>query len=380
MVAVTGSTSDKNLSFKNVLGGLKLQLKGTVKIASITVTGNNNEILYGAATVTAQNGNTPTIALSDASAKTVKLNCGSGVQLNTTTATAFIIALPPMTMSGGFKVVATDTQGKQMEIKTTKSQTITRSSLLRMPEVNYTGAYGYFDLGMPSGVKWAAFNVGATAPEEYGDYFVWGATEPLYEAGYAQENPQAHWKTGKSDGYCWNNTPYQTANATDYASTKWSKYLSTTTSSYKDNNANDADAKKAILDTDDDAAHINWGGNWRMPTDTEWAELGNTDNCSWTWTIINGISGYKVQSKKTGYTDNWIFLPAAEYRDGTSIDIGELNCRGFYWSSLLYTYRPYWATYTINPTESCSLVFIFSNHYYERSSRFFGLSVRPVCK
>lgn len=98
MVAVTGSTSDKNLSFKNVLGGLKLQLKGTVKIASITVTGNNNEILYGAATVTAQNGNTPTIALSDASAKTVKLNCGSGVQLNTTTATAFIIALPPMTI------------------------------------------------------------------------------------------------------------------------------------------------------------------------------------------------------------------------------------------------------------------------------------------
>lgn len=260
MVAVTGSTSDKNLSFKNVLGGLKLQLKGTVKIASITVTGNNNEILYGAATVTAQNGNTPTIALSDASAKTVKLNCGSGVQLNTTTATAFIIALPPMTMSGGFKVVATDTQGKQMEIKTTKSQTITRSSLLRMPEVNYTGAYGYFDLGMPSGVKWAAFNVGATAPEEYGDYFAWGATEPLYEAGYAQENPQAHWKTGKSDGYCWNNTPYQTANATEASSTKWTKYLGEY-SSNKDASATDADSKKTVLDLADDAARANWGGN-----------------------------------------------------------------------------------------------------------------------
>lgn len=365
MVAVSGSTSDKNLSFKNVLGGLKLQLKGTAKIASITVTGNNNEILYGAATVTAQNGNTPTIALSDASAQTVTLNCGSGVQLNTTTATVFIIALPPMTMSAGFTVIATDTQGKQMEIKSVRSQTIARSSLLKMPEVNYSGAYGYVDLGLSSGVKWAAFNVGATAPEEYGDYFTWGATEPLYEAGYAQENPQAHWKTGMSDGYCYNNTPYQTANAADYASTKWSKYLGTTASSYKDNNANDADAKKAILDTDDDAAHINWGGSWRMPTETEWEELNA--NCTWTWETRNGINGYKVQSKIDGYTENSIFLPAAGYREGTSLS--ELGKYGYYWSGMLST---------VFPTHARRFYFSNSNHEYIIHYRSGGLSVRPV--
>lgn len=139
MAAVTGSTGDMNLKFKNVLGGLKLQLKGTASIASISITGNNNEVLCGAAEVTVANGNIPSINLTDASAKTVTLDCGAGVALNSETATSFIIALPPITMTGGFTVIVTDTEGKQMEIKTTKSQTITRSSLLRMPAVTYMG-------------------------------------------------------------------------------------------------------------------------------------------------------------------------------------------------------------------------------------------------
>lgn len=139
MVAVTSSTADYNLRFKNVLGGLKLQLKGTAKISSIKVQGNKDEVLCGSATVTASNGSTPSIKLTDASAKTVTLDCGTGVQLNISTATSFVIALPPVTMAGGFTVVVTDTEGKEMEIKTEKSQTITRSSLLKMPVVNYEG-------------------------------------------------------------------------------------------------------------------------------------------------------------------------------------------------------------------------------------------------
>jgi len=139
MAAVTGSTGDMNLKFKNVLGGLKLQLKGTASIASISITGNNNEVLCGAAEVIVANGSTPSINLTDASSKTVTLDCGAGVALDSETATPFIIALPPITMTGGFTVIVTDTEGKQMEIKTTKSQTITRSSLLRMPAVNYVG-------------------------------------------------------------------------------------------------------------------------------------------------------------------------------------------------------------------------------------------------
>ena len=139
MAAVTSAKDDMLLKFKNVLGGLKLQLKGTATITSITVTGNNNEILCGAAEVTVSNTSTPTISLTDASAKTVTLDCGSGVTLDSETPTPFIIALPPMTMEGGFTVVVTDTEGKQMEIKTTKSQTINRSTLLKMPAVVYEG-------------------------------------------------------------------------------------------------------------------------------------------------------------------------------------------------------------------------------------------------
>ena len=122
-----------------MLGGLKLQLKGTASIASISVTGNNNEKLCGTAEVTVYGGEeAPAISLKDASAKTVTLNCG-GVQLDAANATAFIIALPPMTMTGGFTVVVTDTDGASMEIKTTKSQTITRSSILKMPAKTYVG-------------------------------------------------------------------------------------------------------------------------------------------------------------------------------------------------------------------------------------------------
>ena len=139
MATVTSSTEDMNLKFKNVLGGLKLQLKGTATITSITVKGNNNEILCGDAEVTTTYGGVPSISLSDASAKTVTLDCGAGVTLDSETATPFIIALPPMTMTGGFTVVVTDKEGKQMQIKTTKPQTITRSNLLKMPAVNYVG-------------------------------------------------------------------------------------------------------------------------------------------------------------------------------------------------------------------------------------------------
>ena len=142
MAAVTSSSEDMNLKFKNILGGLKLQLKGTATITSITVIGNNNEILCGDAEVTMAYGGVPSISLSDASAKTVTLDCGAGVTLDSETATPFIIALPPMTMTGGFTVVVTDSESKQMEIKTTKSQTIPRSNLLKMPAVNYEGISG----------------------------------------------------------------------------------------------------------------------------------------------------------------------------------------------------------------------------------------------
>ncbi len=135
MVAVNKSTENTDFQFRNVLGGLKLQLKGTAKIKSVSISGNDNETLSGNATVFASD--TPSVSMnSTADAfKTVTLDCGEGVQLSETEATSFIIALPPMTMSKGFTITVKDSEGKQMKLVSNREQTITRSALLEMPEV-----------------------------------------------------------------------------------------------------------------------------------------------------------------------------------------------------------------------------------------------------
>ena len=193
------------------------------------------------------------------------------------------------------------------------------------------------DLGLS--VKWATFNVGATKPEEYGDYFAWGDTEP--KSNYS-------WDTYK---YC-NGSP-----------STLTKYCST--SSYGYNGYTDT---KTVLDLEDDAASVNWGGSWRMPTRAEQDELRNTSNCTWEWTTLNGINGYKVTSKKSGYAGNWIFLPAAGYRNDTGLY--NVGSDGRYWSSSLRT---------SNPNYAYDLSFYSSDRYTYYDYRCHGQSVRPVC-
>lgn len=161
--------------------------------------------------------------------------------------------------------------------------------------------HDYVDLGLPSGLKWATCNVGATSPEGYGDYFAWGETEP--KSNY-------DWSTYK---YC---------NGSETSLTKYN-----TSSDYGtiDN--------KTTLELSDDAARANWGEAWRMPTDNEWHELKN--NCTWKWTTQNGVNGYEVTSKTNG---NSIFLPAASGRYVTSV--GGVGSYGRYWTSSLYESEP----------------------------------------
>ena len=115
----------------------------------------------------------------------------------------------------------------------------------------------------------------------------------------------------------------------------------------------------------DDAASVVLGGKWRMPTYAEWSELSYS--CSWTWTTIDGVNGYKVQSKKPGYTDNWIFLPAAGYRWFNELD--SVGSYGFYWSSSLYT---------DNPDSVHRMGFDSSDFGMFLASRYSGRSIRPV--
>ena len=196
-----------------------------------------------------------------------------------------------------------------------------------------TGNHEYVDLGLS--VKWATCNVGASKPEEYGDYFAWGETQP---------KDYYDWST-----YKWCNGSYNTL----------TKYNNSSSYGTVDN--------KTTLDLSDDAARANWGGSWRMPTKAEQDEL--REQCTWTWTTQNGVNGYKVTSKKSGYTNKSIFFPAAGYRYDSSLDLA--GSYGDYWSSSLGTGCPYLA---------CSL-YLYSGFvdwgYYGRS---YGFSVRPVCQ
>ena len=148
-------------------------------------------------------------------------------------------------------------------------------------------SYEYVDLGLPSALLWATCNVGATAPEAIGNFYAWGETTP--NAEYIKEN-------------C------ATSNLDD------SQMQSL---GYIDSKCN--------LTLQHDAASMNWGGDWRMPTENEFKEL--MDNCTWTWITQNGVSGYKVTSIVNG---NYIFLPAGGYRKDTSIYD---TSRGYYWIS-----------------------------------------------
>ncbi len=202
------------------------------------------------------------------------------------------------------------------------------------------------DLGLPSGLKWASFNLGATRPEEYGDYYAWGETEPYYSS----QDPLT-WKEGKEAGYYWSS--YKWCMGAYYTLTKYC-----TDSRYGYNGFTDG---KTVLDPEDDAAHVNLGGKWRMPTDDEWTEL--RENCTWSWTTQNGVDGYLV----TGPNGNSIFFPAAGNRNNTNLD--DAGSNGNYWSSSLNTGFP-----------SCAMGvgFRFGSVLRNLYDRSLGQSVRPV--
>ncbi len=190
----------------------------------------------------------------------------------------------------------------------------------------------YVDLGLPSGLLWATCNVGAENPKDYGNYYAWGET------------------TTKSN-YSWSTYKY---------GSDWDALTKYNTDSYYGTVDN-----KTVLDPEDDAAHVNWGGAWRMPTSEEIDELIN--NCTWEWTTIDGKNGYKVTSNAEN-NNNYIFLPAAGGRyDGSLYDDG--SCV-YYWSSSLYSDYP---------ESAWGLVIGRSAFGRNILPRYSGYSVRAVC-
>ncbi len=192
---------------------------------------------------------------------------------------------------------------------------------------------GYVDLGLS--VKWATCNLGATKPEEWGDYYAWGET-------------------------------YTKSTFYTYATYKWT-YDGTYYSMNKYNTKYSYGVvdKKKVLDADDDVARVKLGDKWRIPTRAEWKELQK--KCTWTWTTQGGVVGYKVTSKTNG---NSIFLPAAGYLNEGRLRAGNHgNYYGYYWSSSLCT---------VEPCNAWNMLFYTNFVEVSNDSRSLGMSVRPV--
>ncbi len=201
------------------------------------------------------------------------------------------------------------------------------------------GVYDYVDLGLPSGTLWATCNIGATSPEDYGDYFAWGET-----AGYNDGKTDFNWSTYK---WC------------EGSSSTMTKYCNN--SSYGYNGFTD---NKTELDLEDDAAYVNWGSAWRMPSNEQFEELINSQYTTTRWTTQNGVYGRLITSKSNS---NSIFLPAAGYCSDSSLTF--MSLKGHYWLRSLYA---------INPDSGYSLYFDSSDFYAGYSLRYVGRSVRPV--
>ena len=193
--------------------------------------------------------------------------------------------------------------------------------------------HNYIDLGLPSSIMWATCNIGADSPEEYGDYFAWGETQP-------------------KDAYDW--TTYQYCNGSYNTLTKYCNNSSYGYDGFTDN--------LTTLLPEDDAATANWGAGWRMPTKQEWQELFNNTTCP--VTTVNGLK-YKLFTASNG---NMIILPLAGYWY-SNLSNAEIN--GDYWSSSLGSGFPDSARYLFFYYNAGS--FSMGNKY-----RNYGLSVRAV--
>ena len=184
------------------------------------------------------------------------------------------------------------------------------------------------DLGLPSGLKWAKFNVGANAPEEHGGYYAWGETEEknVYSWG---------WYLCKQD----------------QCGTSADPFIKSKTAGWY------------TLGAANDVAHMKWGGSWRMPTEDDLKEL--TENCTREKATINGVTGYKF----TGWNGNSIFLPDGQIKNGPNL------------TSSTYTYWTSSNSHYDASTCQRATAFASNGNYSGFSSainRAYGLAVRPV--
>ena len=355
MVAVTQNTDDVNFRFQNICGVMQFQLTGYGYVKSVSVKGNNEEVLSGPAVVTAGYGKEPSIAMSAEGGKVVTLDCGEGgVELNGTTPVSFFIVLPPVQFEGGFTITVTDTWGGRKEYSTTKKNPVGRSKGLRMPAKEYIGVrppqegdyvdeYGInHGQGIEiDGVVWAPVNCGYHKDDfKYGKLYQWGRK---YGQGYGGKFYQSNTESGEyadnqvaviSEG------PVELSVGQDLQNEKYF-YTSEITTIWSPQ-INDL-WNKGTYDSVIKSEYDPCPDGWRVPTSAELDVLA-LNRSSWT-TNGDGQEGYFFSGSMV-YSNavTRIFLPAAgSINFETGIADGR-GLRGEYWS-VDYEYSKYGGAY-----------------------------------
>lgn len=209
----------------------------------------------------------------------------------------------------------------------------------------------YVDLGLPSGTLWAATNIGAETPENYGNYYAWGETETKDEY---------NWKSYKLAIFGNEIEDFMSSN----------DLIKYTGSDYKDEKS---DKYAQSLQETDDAATANWGADWQMPDMFQWIEL-----ISGEYTTIEYVSlsqyrhGVRITSKSNG---NSIFLPLAGYYNENY----KITNHAYYWTRNISDLgeKPYLQAYIISYDEKTT---DFWNIRLTASHRCLGCSIRPIRK
>lgn len=332
-----------SLAFYNVCGGVRFSVTQE-GVKRVIFKSNDGSPMAGKVRVGFGEDNRPQILeIVEAVDHIVVLAPESG---SFTPGTYYFAALLPQTHAEGIEVKLQTIGNKEASKLLDNSITVHRSAFGLLNDVDDGLGYNYIkpelvDLGLS--VKWASFNLGASIPEEFGEYFAWGETKP---------KKNYEWST------------YKWCNGT---TRKMTKYC--VEARYGDNGFTD---NKTVLEPNDDAACKLLGGKWRMPTRSEFEEL--VSNCSFQIVNHNGVRGVKITSKKTNYTDKWIFLPNAGFAEGTTIpdlpgmNYNNMNGSGYYWSSSLCLIISSYAYY-LRPNDI---------GYEHNDYRYRGYTIRPV--
>lgn len=375
---MTAHTTNTDLNFKQAC--CYVTVTTTEPCNRIVFKSNGTENIAGTASLTVgDDGIVTSSSITSNGSTSITLNPTDGE--TTIPAGKYLIALlPQTTLASGFTMecYGTDSQVLYREY-TRASTTFTRGKIVNMGTASMATGWAkkayhnYVDLGLPSGTLWAETNIGGVTPENFGDYFAWGATTTWYEAGYGAENPQQHWKSDKrpgtakssKGGYSWGNAPFCVKTDETFVSLSGS----VTAEQMRANWDEWYQAGFKNLLNAHDAAYQIWGSDWCMPRYEDFKELCENCFCKWVdsykGSVVCGLIVFKAKSEQDkGYWTNgtnWrqnnksgvyidcskpdieeydpakdihIFFPAAGYRVETSLN--HTFEHGNYWTKTHY--------------------------------------------